>query len=355
MPAKWPATMTAPSVVLTSSPREDEFDLDTYLRRIDLTREAVGQTMAPRSRELLHAVTWAHATHIPFENLSIIFPDKMRMVHQAEGLDELARRQRARVLVSLEPRDIYRKLVLHRRGGFCFEQNLLLARALREFGFEVVPIGARGINRADAPDAEGYALGCTTHLALLVRTGDGKRYLVDNGMGWSGMQRSPLELRDDGFEVLEEATGEMYRLVCGGVAQAPMHDHAAWGCHRFRAGADGSAAKRRTCADDARKWFLQYKNRPDSQWWDIIHFSEDNVVSFMDCEMGAWYACTNPYHPQSRIKLVALMTARGRYSLIDNRFTIREQETTVERTINSDDELWKVLATYFGIEPGSSS
>jgi N-hydroxyarylamine O-acetyltransferase len=349
--------MTSSSVAPASPLRndgEDTFDFDTYLRRIGLTREAILQTHQPLSRGLLHAVVWAHATHIPFENLSIIFPDKMRVVHQAESLDDRAKLQRARVLVSLDAFDIYRKLVLQKRGGFCFEQNLLLGRALRELGFDVTQIGARGINRTETPEVDGYALGCTTHLTLLVRTGDGKRYLVDNGIGWSGMPRSPLELREDGFEVQEEATGEMYRLVCGDVAHAPQKSNPKWGCHRFRAGMDGSATKRRISAEDERKWFLQYKNNPESEWWDIIHFREDDILSVMDCEMGAWYASTSPYHPQSRIKLVALMTAEGRYSLIDGRFTIRKQGITVEKMIESDEELWPVLEDYFGIVPGLS-
>jgi N-hydroxyarylamine O-acetyltransferase len=39
--------------------------------------------------------------------------------------------------VSLVPEDLERKLVAQRRGGYCFEQNLLLKAALEALGAEV--------------------------------------------------------------------------------------------------------------------------------------------------------------------------------------------------------------------------
>ena len=76
-------------------------DLDAYLERIGLT-----------GRPSLAQLHRAHLTSIPFENLD---------PHQ--GLP-----------VSLEPGDLERKLVTERRGGYCFEQNLLLKAALEALG-----------------------------------------------------------------------------------------------------------------------------------------------------------------------------------------------------------------------------
>jgi N-hydroxyarylamine O-acetyltransferase len=73
------------------------FDLDAYLERIGL-----------EGRPSIAQVHRAHLTSIPFENLD---------PHQ--GLP-----------VSLEVEDLERKLVSERRGGYCFEQNLLLKAAL---------------------------------------------------------------------------------------------------------------------------------------------------------------------------------------------------------------------------------
>ena len=75
---------------------------------------------------LARSPTWqamhrAHATSIPFENL-----DSHRGIP-----------------VSLDQQDLERKMVAERRGGYCFEQNLLLASALEQLGLRVEPMLAR--------------------------------------------------------------------------------------------------------------------------------------------------------------------------------------------------------------------
>ena len=72
--------------------------------------------------------------------------------------------------MSLELRDLERKLVAGRRGGYCFEQNLLLAAALEGLGAEVELLLARV--------RVGAAPGVTrprSHLVLHVRC---------DGAGW---------------------------------------------------------------------------------------------------------------------------------------------------------------------------
>ena len=80
------------------------FDLDCYLSRIGLD-----------GRPTLAEVHRAHATTIPFENLD----------------------PRIGRPVSLALPDIEHKLLTERRGGYCFEQNLLLKMALEALGAEV--------------------------------------------------------------------------------------------------------------------------------------------------------------------------------------------------------------------------
>ncbi len=80
------------------------FDLDAYLYRIGAPRDP---TLAELHR--------AHVTAIPFENLD----------------------PQAGIPVALEPEALQRKIVDERRGGYCFEHNLLFTLALRELGAEV--------------------------------------------------------------------------------------------------------------------------------------------------------------------------------------------------------------------------
>src|SRR5690349_22631248 len=105
---------------------------------------ASGAYLSRICRDPADAPTWqavhrAHATTIPFENLD---------PHRG-------------IPVSLEQADLERKLVASRRGGYCFEHNLLLAAALEYMGLEVEPMLAR-VRLGGAPRERRPA----THLVL---------------------------------------------------------------------------------------------------------------------------------------------------------------------------------------------
>lgn len=124
-------------------------DLPAYLRRIGFTGTASADmaTLAQIARRHPHAIA--------FENLDAF-------TGQA---------------VSLLPDEVERKLVHEGRGGWCFEQNLLLGNALRALGFDVTDLAARVIwNRP--PDA----VVPRTHRLLQVRL-ENRRWLVDAGFG----------------------------------------------------------------------------------------------------------------------------------------------------------------------------
>ena len=67
------------------------------------------------SIDTLRELHLQHNSAIPFENLDVLLP---REIHLDDGALE-------------------EKLIAARRGGYCFEQNGLLERALREIGFNV--------------------------------------------------------------------------------------------------------------------------------------------------------------------------------------------------------------------------
>src|SRR3982750_4635329 len=70
---------------------------------------------------LLSALTDAHTRSIPFENLDVLLGRPISLAREA----------------------LFQKLVVDRRGGYCFEQNGLFLEVLRELGFQVTPISAR--------------------------------------------------------------------------------------------------------------------------------------------------------------------------------------------------------------------
>ena len=125
------------------------FDLGDYLRRIGFSGEARADVATLRELVRLHAQA------IPFENLDAF-------TGRAVRLDDAA---------------VADKLLRRGRGGWCFEQNLLLGNALRALGFAVTDLAARVVwNRpADAPTAR-------THRLLQVSAG-GREWLADAGFG----------------------------------------------------------------------------------------------------------------------------------------------------------------------------
>jgi N-hydroxyarylamine O-acetyltransferase len=129
----------------------------------------------------LAGVVRHHAGAIPFENLDAF----------------LGR------AVSLAPGDVERKLVVGGRGGWCFEQNLLLGAALRAMGFAVTDLAGRVLwNRP--PDA----VTARTH-RLLGAEADGRRWLVDVGFGGHTIT-APLDLALEGAQ---QTTHEPFRIT----------------------------------------------------------------------------------------------------------------------------------------------
>ncbi len=147
--------------------------IEEYLERIEFLGE-----IAP-SIETLGQLHKKHLFSVPFENLNI----------------PLGRP------IKLDLAGIYSKIVVERRGGFCYELNGLFSWLLRSLGFDVTCLSARVI-RDGTPGPE------FDHLVLLVTLEE--RWLVDVGFGESFLE--PLEL-DSAVPVVQE-NGEI-RLIPG--------------------------------------------------------------------------------------------------------------------------------------------
>ena len=198
------------------------FDLDAYFERIGYA--------GPRSATLdtLEAIHARHPQAIPFENLNPLL----------------------RWPVRLDAASLQQKLVRERRGGYCFEQNLLLYHALRSLGFEVTGLAARVLWNAP----EGAAVRARSHMLLLVDL-DGP-LVADVGFGGLTLT-GPLRLVPD----IEQATPhEPCRLIRAGdsfVTQA--HVGGVWkALYRFD-------LQEQLLPDyEVTNWYLS--NHPDSQF-----------------------------------------------------------------------------------------
>lgn len=149
--------------------------LDKYLNRIGYDGDS-----AP-TRETLSALCLKHLETIPFENLDPFFG----------------------IAPSLDMTAIEEKLIDRKRGGYCYEHNLLFAAVLEKIGFSVDRLVARV--RWNIPDETP-----TPRSHMLLRVGaEGEYFHVDVGFG-SAAPSAPLRFDASGPQ---ETPHERFRIV----------------------------------------------------------------------------------------------------------------------------------------------
>ena len=248
-------------------------DLDAYLERIGLD-----------GRPSIAQVHRAHLTSIPFENLD---------PHQ--GLP-----------VSLEVEDLERKLVSERRGGYCFEQNLLLKAALEALGAEVEPMLAR-VRRGAPPGT----IRPRSHLVLRVSY-RGASWLADAGFG-SGALLEPVPF-----------------------GPVDVHEQSGW---RFRVVEEGPE--------------LVLQSIDGEEWMDLYAFSP-TPVPLIDIETSNWFVSTHPNSMFVTGLLVSIQRSDGTRTILSDWSELSLSEQTPAGTSVTPLEreaIPELLATRFSL-PG---
>jgi len=155
----------------------EKVNLNAYFERIGFAG-SIAPTI--QTLELLHAL---HPAVIPFENIAPLIGEP----------------------VLLDQQSLEKKLLIERRGGFCFEHNFLFMRILQDLDYEVRPLLARVI--WTNPEAIAAP---PSHMLLLVDI-KGTNYIADVGFGGLSLT-APLRLRAGS----EQATPhETFRLTGG--------------------------------------------------------------------------------------------------------------------------------------------
>jgi N-hydroxyarylamine O-acetyltransferase len=249
----------------------EEANLDAYLKRINYSG-----SIAP-TLDTLQTLHRLHPSAIPFENL-----------------DPLMERP-----VRLQLSDIEQKLIVERRGGYCFEHNLLFQAVLESMDFKVTPIGAGVLWGHE----EGYVPTELHHMALIVDV-NGVNYLADVGFGGQ-VATGPLRLRAD----LEQPTpNERYRLSGG---------HPKW----------------RLDTELQGEWRPLYEFTAAAQTFE-------DFIALNDYAMGAF-----------RDDLVAArVDGSKRFALHNARLRTHENGETTTRMLGSVLEIRDVLTNVFGIQ-----
>ncbi|MFD4225852.1 arylamine N-acetyltransferase [Streptomyces sp. NPDC058545] len=262
---------------------ESALDLDAYLARIGWTGERLPTV------EVLRSVHRAHATGIPFENLDPVLGSAP----------------------SLTLADLEAKLVRGERGGYCYEQNTLLAAALTALGFKVTLLCARVLLGAAPGEVRPR-----THMLMRAEVpGEPTSYLADVGFGAGSSLLEPIPL----------------------VADAELHD--APRRHRLvHAPHDGPL----------ELWKLQ-THTPDGEWEDQYAFTLEPFEA-PDYEVINWHIATNPRSPFQHLLYVQRTTPEAHLALVGRRLVETAPDgTRKERELADGDEVLRVLAADFGI------
>ncbi len=245
-------------------------EVDQYLQRMGLDN-AKGITL-----DSLQELQLQHMLHVPFENLDVIH----------------------HVPIPLDVETYYRKIVLNRRGGFCYELNGLFNWLLQSLGFNSRFVSAT----VKRPDGSWTMEG--SHACLIVEMD--QPYLVDVGFGDS--VRMPLPLTG---ETREDVSG----VYCMVKIKEEIYD-----------------LKRQDNQDEWETLFrLDMKPRKLSEFEKACHFNQ-----------------TSPGSHFTQKEIVSLATLDGRITLSGNSLIVTRHEEK-QKTNVSHSEKPSVLEQYFDI------
>ena len=268
-------------------------ELAAYFRRIGYTGplEATAET--------LQALVAAHNGAIPFENLDPLMGIPVADLGSAALID---------------------KLVHRRRGGYCFEQNGVMAYVLSELGFGVEHLGGRVVwmNTSGALPAQ-------THEALSVTVpGVDGSWLVDVGFGGQTLS-SPIRLEAG---PVQSTRHEPYRLreqhVVGALPSQAGGPPACGGGYVLEAEIRGA--------------------------WQALYTFTTRPRPQIDREVGSWYVST---YPESGFVVglsVALITDDARWNLRGRNLAIHSADNTERIRFTTAADVLVALTDRFGID-----
>ncbi len=261
--------------------RLTEAQAEAYLARIGLSGGA-----AP-NRGGLDTLIYRHQRSVPFETLS---PHDLREA------------------VLLDVDSLFDKIVLRRRGGYCFENNAAFLGLLRALGFDAFPCGCRVTRGLDYPRQ-------IRHRGTLVRLEE-ELYFCDVGFGGAMCPRA-VPVRE----------GEV--LTCG-----------------------------------EESFFFR---RLNDWWWDLVVTSpyreaaeapgeprvELTVGVFnsapADFELANAFCSTHPDSPFVRSRYVHMRTENGYLSLKDRTLTVMSGGGMRSRELSGPEEVYRTLTDRFGL------
>lgn len=250
-------------------------EISSYLSRINFKSPVL------LNHETLCSLHRAHMLAVPFENLDIV-PLKRQ--------------------IQLDRQSLWDKIIVRRRGGFCYELNGLFAWLLKEIGFEVTYLNGRVYNR-DGKRGRNF-----DHLTLQVGIPNRPdRWIADVGFGDSFLE--PLVFND----AKDQTQGlRAYRLE-------PFEDG------------------------------LDMLQRDYAGTWKRQYFFDLQPRKFPgDYEDTCLFHQTSPLSTFTRGSVISISTMDGRITLDDDHLIVTKNGQREERSVSSK-ERPDLLSEYFDV------
>ena len=252
-------------------------EIEKYLQRI-----GCNGTIRP-TIESLQVLQKRHLLSIPFENLDIHY----------------------KIPIQLNVESIFEKVVIKKRGGFCYELNGIFYELLRSIGFDVKMISARVFDQGQqifSPEFD--------HLAIIAKI-DSVDYLADAGFGEFAF--SPLKVEPDTIQNDERGNFRIER-----------HDKSYYKVVKM----------------DGEEWIPEY----------MFTLTKRDLSEFEDmCR----YNQTSPLSHFTQNKFCSLATEKGRITVTAKKTKITVGDSVTEVPLESEEEFLEALETYFHIRPNS--
>ncbi|KAF1996017.1 arylamine N-acetyltransferase 2 [Amniculicola lignicola CBS 123094] len=219
--------------------------ISAYLSHIEIPPKYHLSANPPRDAAFLKALHIHTISTLPYENLSLHYNATHRN--------------------SLDPQDLYRKIVENNRGrgGYCMENSIFFNHILRGLGFLVYTAGVRIRLRENGVPGGDYV--GWVHIVNIV-TIDGQKYMVDVGFGGDGATR-PIPLIPNS-PVKNLGTQEI-QLV---------RDHIPSQTHRV---------------EDTQLWIYQYRNGEHLPWNSFYAFPDFEFME-ADFKIMNWFTGSSP-------------------------------------------------------------
>ena len=254
----------------------DGVDIDAYFRRIGY--------MGPRTPtlETLAGIHLRHPQAIAFENLDPLLKRPISLLR--EGLES--------------------KLLHAGRGGWCFEQNLLLRDVLKDLGFRVTGLAARVM--WNVPEGTVHA---RSHMLLKIEGLDAATYIADVGFGGLTLT-APLLLVPD---VEQTTPHETFRLTRSGDS-----------------------------------YILQARVR---EAWKPLYTFDLQPQLLVDYQVSNWHLEHHPESPFVNNLMVARVEPDRRYALFNNRLATHHLGgDTEQNTLSTATQMRQALEQVFQIK-----